>query len=237
MSDALAAPSVRDHPRHFYLSMGLLLVALLFASFGDKYFWRALTDLPSLRMHIQIHAPLFTSWIVLFTIQAGLMASDRVALHRKLGFAAFALASLIAVVGMYSAIEGARNGHNPGAPNPLVFMIVPVGDILLFTGFVAAGAILRRRRELHKRLMLLATIGGFAWPMIVRLPFAAGQPLAMLAVLTTLVLMSPLRDLLVHRRIHPIDLAGAIIIIASVPARRAIGMTDAWQGLASWLVG
>lgn len=237
MSDAVAAPIVRDHPRHFYLSMGLLLIALLFASFGDRYFWRALTDLPPLRMHIQIHAPLFTGWIVLFTIQAGLMASGRVALHRKVGLTACALALLITVVGMYSAIEAARNGHNPGAPNPLAFMIVPVGDILLFAGFVAAGIMLRRRRELHKRFMLLATIGGFAWPMIVRLPFAASQPLVMLAVLAALVLMSPLRDLLVHKRIHPIDLAGALIIVASVPARRAMSMTDAWQDLAGWLVG
>lgn len=237
MRHAVAASIFRDHPRHFYLSMGLLLIALLLASFGDKYFWRALTDLPPLRTHILIHAPLFTAWIVLFTVQAGLMASGRVAQHRKLGFGALALAVLITVVGLYSAIEGARHGHNRGAPNPLAFMIVPVGDILLFAGFVTAGAILRRRRELHRRLMLLATIGGFAWPMIVRLPFAVGQPLVMLAVLTGLVLMSPLRDFVVHRRVHAIDLWGALIVMASVPARRVIGMTDAWQSLAGWLAG
>jgi hypothetical protein len=41
----------------------------------------------------------------------------------------------------------------------------------------------------------------------------------------------------VHRRVHAIDLWGALIVMASVPARRVIGMTDAWQSLAGWLAG
>ncbi len=38
------------------------------------------------------------------------------------------------------------------------FLVLPIGDMILFGGFFAAGIAGRRRRELHTRLMLLATV-------------------------------------------------------------------------------
>lgn len=238
MHDAIAGPIVRDHPKHFYIGMGLLLMALLFAAFGTRYFGRAFTELPPLRMHVHVHALLFTAWVLLFIVQAGLIRSGQTALHRRLGIAGFVMAAVIVAVGWYTAIEGARNGHNPArAPNALVFMVVPAADIALFAMFVAAGWLARRRRELHMRLMLLAMLGGFAWPIITRLPFAVGRPGAMLGILAALVFIAPLKDLVTKRRIHIVDLCGALVIIASIPARRAIGKTQAWQSFAAWWVG
>jgi hypothetical protein len=45
-------------------------------------------------------------------------------------------------------------------------MVVGLADILVFGGFVAAGLCYRHRPEVHKRLMLLATVGGLMWPAV-----------------------------------------------------------------------
>lgn len=41
---------------------------------------------------------------------------------------------------------------------PLAFMIFPFGQVLLFAGFIGLGLWKRRRPELHRRFILLATI-------------------------------------------------------------------------------
>jgi len=222
----------------FYVAMATLMLALLLTTFLTRYFLRALTDQPPLPLFVHVHALLFTVWIVLFLVQATLIRADAVRLHRKLGVGGMLLAVAMTVVGFYSAFEGARRGHDPSpaGDNPLGFMIVPFTDILLFAGFVAAAWVFRRQREAHKRLILLATIGGFAWPIIIRFPPTAGSfPLA-LGLLALLVLLAPLKDALTRRRLNWVDVLGGLGILLSVPARGLISRTDAWQRLAAWLI-
>src|SRR3546814_2839696 len=58
------------------------------------------------------------------------------------------------------AVTGARLGHSPpGAPPPLVFLAVPLGDMLVFALLVGAALRFRRRSDIHKRLMLLGCVG------------------------------------------------------------------------------
>jgi hypothetical protein len=51
--------------------------------------------------------------------------------------------------------------------------VVNVADLLVFAFLTAAGLALRSRPEIHKRLMLLGTIGGLMWPAITRMPVVA----------------------------------------------------------------
>lgn len=74
-------------------------------------------------------------------------------------------------------------------------MIVGVADIAVFTGLAVAGLAWRRRPDVHKRLMLLATLGGLMWPAITRMPIVAGRFVPMFALLSTLVLAPAIRDL------------------------------------------
>ena len=105
------------------------------------------------------------------------------------------------VLGVTAALEGARRGHNPGGPYPdaLGFLIVGLTDILLFTVFVGAGLYYRHRREAHRRLMLLATVGGLMWPTITRLPYVAGRFLPMFGLLVLFVLAGPVHDFRHHQ--------------------------------------
>jgi hypothetical protein len=74
------------------------------------------------------------------------------------------------------------------------------------------------------------------WPAITRMPYVAGRPIVMFALLSALVLASALRDLLLRVRVHPVSLWGGLLILAAFPVRVAIGLTDAWHSFAAWLV-
>ena len=47
------------------------------------------------------------------------------------------LAALVVVMGVTTAITAARLGHTPGPP-PLVFLTIPLGDMLVFPALFAA---------------------------------------------------------------------------------------------------
>ena len=64
------------------------------------------------------------------------------------------------VTSFYTAIVAARNGYDlDGTNDPLRFMVFTVGNAVSLTILLAGGFWYRRRPEVHKRLMLLATVG------------------------------------------------------------------------------
>jgi hypothetical protein len=237
---ALQAHSGHDRSgTYFYVGMAGAILLVMLLGFGRSYYFRAFTDAPPLPPFIHLHAIVFTGWVLFFLVQTVLVASGRPATHRRLGAAGAILAGVVILLGIATALQGARNGHNPGGPFPdaLGFLITPLGDILLFAGFVLIALGYRRRREAHKRLMLLATVGGFLWPAITRLPYITGDFLLMFGLLTLFVLAGPVHDLMTRRRIHPVYVWGGLLILASFPIRRVIGTSEAWQRLAQWMIG
>ena len=109
---------------------------------------------------MRIHAVLFTAWLALFITQSRLVATGRIALHRRLGLLGAALASTMIVVGYRAAIDAAQRGFKIDiAHDPLGFLVFPLGDLLSFAVLVALALWYRKRPMAHKRLMLLATCG------------------------------------------------------------------------------
>jgi hypothetical protein len=187
---------------------------------------------------VHAHAAVFTSWLLLLLAQSTLVAAHRVDLHRRLGLLGSGIAACVVVLGVAVSIHGGRHGWNPGGPfrGPLEFMIVPLWDIVVFAVFVAAAVHERRRPELHRRLLLLATVGGMLWAAITRIPPIRGNLPVMLGVLALFVVASPVRDLVARRRPHPVDIWGGLLVLASAPLRAALARTDAWHAFAAWLV-
>jgi hypothetical protein len=236
--EVLTLPTATNDRRHegiFYTGMASAILLTILTGFGASYSRRA----APFSAIVYLHASVFTGWVLLFFAQTALVAAGHTRLHRRLGIAGGVQAGLMIVLGLVTAIYGARNGHNPGGPYPdaLAFLVVGLTDIFLFSGFVIAGLYYRRRREVHKRLMLLATIGGLLWPAITRLPYVRGQFLPMFALLALFVLAGPAHDLLTRRRVHAVYVWGGLLILASFPIRRAIGLSDIWRRIAAWLIG
>ena len=222
----------------FYVGMAVAILAVVLTGFGQRYFLRIPSGTLTLPLLVHVHAVVFTSWILLLIAQTGLVAAHRVDLHRRLGIVGSLLAPTIVALGIAVSIHGGRTGWKPGGVfrTALEFMIVPLWDIALFAGFVTAALHYRQRPELHRRLMLLASVGGMLWAAVTRIPPIRGKLPAMLGLMLLFVLAGPVRDLLARRRPHPVDVLGGLLIVGSVPLRTVIARTDAWNAFAGWLV-
>jgi hypothetical protein len=230
--------------RAFYSGMAILMALTVFAGFAPTYYLRGYFGAPvtfsgntGLTPLMQVHGALFTGWVLLFIVQTALVASRRVAVHRRLGIAGVVLAAAMIAVGVRTAIAGAARGSGPPGIDPLAFLVVPLFDMLLFAGFVAAAVRMRRNREAHKRLMLLAYVS-IITAGVARLPGVLPYgPLMFFGLSFIFILLGVGYDLASRRRVHPVYLWGGMLLVLSVPLRLAISGTPAWRAFAGFLVG
>ena len=234
--------------RRFFAGMALAALSVVFLGFATSYYlWPIMraTHYPagqpissSIPPIVHLHAAAFSAWILLLVAQVSLVMTGRLAVHRRLGGLAAGLIPLMVITGLLTAVRGARDGWNPGGPFPdgLGFMIVGVVDIAVFTGLAVAGLAWRRRPDVHKRLMLLATLGGLMWPAITRLPILSGRFVPMFALLSTLVLAPAIRDLWRGAPTRWVSLLLGLGILATFPLRVVVGTSEAWRAFATWLV-
>jgi hypothetical protein len=246
MSTALDLRAAGD--RRFFIGMALAAFTVVLLGFGSSYYFWPLTRAThfpagqpisrSLPAVVHLHAALFSGWIVLFVAQVGLVAGRRVGLHRRLGPAGAVAVPLLLATGLATAIRGAQDGWNParGAyPDALGFMFVGIADLIVFGTLAAAGLALRRRPGVHKRLMLLATLGGLMWPAVTRLPIVAGRFPLMFGLLAALVLAPAARDLWTRARERWLTLAIGLAILATFPIRLTVARSPLWRAVAEWL--
>lgn len=220
--------------RRFYLAMGLLAAATVFAGFARSYFLKDLFGAPPLRPFLHLHGLLFSSWIVLFVVQTRLVAARRVDVHRRLGIVGGLLALSMLVVGFLAAVSSAQRGFTPpGGPPPLVFLAIPLFDLVVFGALVGVALHFRRKPEIHKRLLLLATLG-LLTPAIARLPFVGGPP-EFFGYTDLFIVACLIYDRVTRGRLHPAFLWGAAFVVLSQPLRLALAGTQAWLDFAGWL--
>ena len=105
MPSSISAPSsYRPGVRQsFYVWVAVAIAAIVFIGFARTYYLKALFDTPVLTWLVHLHGFLMTLWFGLFFLQSYLIASHRVALHRRLGVLGVILAVLIVVVGVKTA--------------------------------------------------------------------------------------------------------------------------------------
>jgi hypothetical protein len=246
MATASAARGVPQlpgtHDRLFYGGMAIAMGLTVFAGFAPTFYLRFFTGGPKATLSggpftalVHVHGALFTAWVLLFIVQTALVASRRVAVHRRLGIAGAVLAAAMIVAGTFTAIATAARGSAPAGVDPLAFLVIPVFDMVLFATFVTVALALRRDREAHKRLMLLAYISIIV-AAVARLPGVLRVgPAASFGLSFLFVVVAGIYDFLSRRRVHKVYLWGGALIAISVPLRLAIAKTGAWRTLAELL--
>jgi hypothetical protein len=237
------ATSSRLSDRRLFLIAAIAFPLIVLAGFGRTYYFTALVGgppVPSLLVHA--HGLVMTLWVALFVTQVWLVRTARRTVHMALGMYGAALALAVVVVGFFTAAAAAKFGSVSTPPDipPLVFLIVPMTDLLLFVGFFGAAFLLRRRPADHKRLMLLTAIN-FLPPALGRLPTAAVLgPSASLVIAfgvpVSFVLAAVAYDRYRSGRWSRVLLAGGAVLIASFPLRVAMSETNAWLAVATWIV-
>ena len=234
-----AAPAItrRRRERLFYLGMSAALLITVFAGFAPTYYLRPSFTTAPLMPLLHLHGLVFTAWLVLFVTQTTLVARRRTDIHRRLGIAGGVIASLMIVVGVTTALIRAKQGATPlPALSPLSFLVIPLADMFVFAILVGAGFYFRRRPDVHKRLMMLATISIMA-AAIARLPFAIMQagPPAFFGLTDVFVVACILYDLITLKRVHRATALASLFLVASQPLRLMLGGTNAWLAFAGWL--
>jgi hypothetical protein len=232
------------YDRVFYSGMAIAMALTVFVGFAPTYYLRSFFGAPttvtgavSLTPLAQVHAAVFTGWVLLFLVQTALVAGHRVAVHRRLGIAGGVLAAMMVAVGVTTAIRAAARGSAPPGVDPLVFLAIPLGDMVVFPIFVASALWWRRDKEMHKRLMMMAYISILV-AAVARLPGVLPLgPFGFFGLTFVFLLIAILYDLLSRRRVHPVYVWGGVFLAASVPIRLIVSETAAWRAVAALLVG
>lgn len=230
----------RSIERRLYTLAAVATLLVVLAGFARTYYLKLAFGTPPLSLLLHVHGLVMTAWFVLFIVQARLVAGGRTDLHRRLGVFGAVLALAVLVLGTTVAVTGARLGHvPPNAPPPLVFLAIPLGDMVVFAILVGSALWFRRRSDIHKRLMLLSCVG-LLTAAIARIPLPwlqQGGIVAFFLVTVVLVLACVSWDTVVHRRLHPAFGWGAALIAVSWPLRLALTQTPQWQSFAQWVAG
>jgi hypothetical protein len=219
--------------------MAVTIAAVVFAGFSRTYYLRRFYRPESLPFLLHLHGFVFTAWLLLLFVQTSLVTAGRTDIHRRLGVFGGVLAAVMIVVGYATAIHGARRDvalvGNPG----LAFLVIPLGDLLNFATLVGAALLYRRRKpEIHKRLMLCATIAILA-PAIGRFPFAFiqhGSPMVVWGLADLAFVACISYDWVSRKRVHPAYIWGGLLVVLSQPLRLALAGTSFWLTFTRWLI-
>lgn len=166
-----AAWSAREDRTAFVVWLALIWIGIL-AGFGVDMS-RFLHESPPEPRIVDVHAFVFSFWMVLLTVQVLLVAGDRVALHRKLGWFAAGWAGLMLVLGPLAAFASQTLVlHGPEYDPP--FLSIQLGGVTEFFLLLVWGISLRKNPAAHKRIMILSTLAlsdagfnrfsGWIWP-------------------------------------------------------------------------
>jgi hypothetical protein len=228
----------RARQDRFFAVMSVIVALTVFAGFSQTYFLKGVFGTKALSPFFHVHGAVFTCWIALFVVQSMLVRAGRTDIHRRLGVAGAVLAPLMVIIGVMAAIDSARRGFTPtNGPPPLVFLVIPLTDLVVFATLVGVGLWVRRKPQDHKRLMLMATLG-ILTPAIARLPgVSAVGPPAFLGLTDLLIVGCMIYDKITYGRVHRAFLWGGLFIILSQPLRFLIAGTSTWLAFARWLIG
>jgi hypothetical protein len=231
----------RRFDRRLYTAASVLFATIVLLGFGRTYYFKFLFDSPPLSsLLVHLHGLLMTAWVVLFVTQVRLISTHRVRLHQRLGYTSIALAALLIPAGVLTAIRAAKYGSASAPPEipPLVFLIVPLFDLLMFSILFGGAIYYRKRPAAHKGLMVLTAIN-FLPPAIGRIqaPFLlALGPIWFFGFPTALALLILILDRQRAGQVNRVLLAGTALLVVSFIVRIPLATTPAWLSIAQWLI-
>ena len=243
-TDALrqqAVPRLRVNPRAdriFFSTMVLLLWATVLFGFARTYFLAGMVEAPLPNKLIHVHGAIMTLWMVLLFVQTALISARKVKWHMTLGLFGFGLATAMVILGPIAATNSLRRGVGVLGLDPKTFYVIPLSAIFIFGVLAFFAYRYRRQPAVHKRLILIATIGLIdaavgRWPVA----FFQSNPKAQDLVPFAFLLAVMVFDLATQRKILKTTLFASLFLIAIHLARVPIAFTHPWQAFATRMLG
>ncbi|WP_419728818.1 hypothetical protein [Lichenicola sp.] len=172
---------------------------------------------PGLPLLLLLHAVIFGAWVLLFIVQASLVARRSIVMHRRLGWVGVGLACAMIILGCSAILLALWHKSLPPFYPPGLFIVRGIVGLVLFAGLLTAAIRLRRKPEWHKRLTLCAAMTVVVPGLERSLPlplFGAAWPFVADGVLDLIALVGPAMDLSIRKRIHPAYVWGVGAIVA-----------------------
>ena len=240
LQESAASSIARAEPRsRYFLSMSLVLLAFVLFGFARTLFLRPLFHVPPMATwYLYLHGAVLTTWFALFVTQTSLIAAHRTDLHRRLGIAGAFLAiavfaiALITVLGLPAHFKAGRLSTEGSLDFAAISGSVwtDFAALVLFATFVATALYLRQRSDVHRRLMLLASLA-IVVPAVARLPIPA-MPVRLL-ILLALPLSLVVYDVWSLRRVHRTTVwGGASYFVAYLGSAGCTGSRP--SGMTGW---
>jgi hypothetical protein len=216
--------------KYFYFAMSLIFAAIVGSGFSrtvDQNLFHASIPRP---MVLWFHGAAFSSWIVFYILQSTLVRVHKVSWHRLLGWFGAALAACMVVLGLITAIVMGRfdivQMHGP-AMDLTAFLSVPFYDMIAFASTVGLAIYWRKKPELHRRLLLIATCG-LTDAALARWAYIFDYNL-FFPLVDALILLGVGRDLVVNGRVHKVYLyALPLLIVGQIISNYMWRAQPAW---------
>lgn len=206
----------RRRYHQFYVGLTLFLIATVITGFWPSYFGTLLSGGVTRPLVMHLHGAVFTGWMALLLLQVGLAATGRVRLHRQVGRAGIGYGVLVFVMGVIVTFAAPVMHIRAGTwtvDAAAGFLLLPIGDMILFAGFFGTAIAYRHKPDVHKRLIIAATVA---------LAFAAVARLNLPLLPFFLLWLSPMAiamgfDIVTRGQVHRVDaISTAVMAIAFV---------------------
>lgn len=224
--------------KYFYFAMSLLMVVLVVSGFGQTVNANLLhPDIPRPSI-LWVHAATFSAWVLFFVLQSALVRTHNVRVHRSLGWFGLALGAFMIPLGIATGIIMTRfHVHQLHQPEQALFQSIQFNDIACFTTFFALAIWWRKKPELHRRSIFIATSVLMA-AAVGRFPYLVNHNIFYAGV-DAVILLGVVRDLLVNRRVHKIYRIAlpALIVMQSTAMYLFLGAPAWWVRLSHAIAG
>ncbi len=160
----------------FFLKAAIAMTVTIVAGFSFQWLMGRSTFMSPLPIHA--HAVAFMGWVAIYLLQNIFVATDRMTLHRRLGWIAAGWLVPMLAMGLFVTVAMVRRGQVPFMFRPLQFLVFDGVAVVTFVGLTIAAIRMRHRTEWHRRLhfcgmaMLLAPAFGRLLPTPLLMPLA-----------------------------------------------------------------
>lgn len=230
----------RPSDKNLYLASGILFPLLVLAGYFKTYYFSRFFDVPPIANSlVHLHGIIMSLWVLYFTAQVALIRTKNIKIHMTMGWVGVALATLVVVVGLATAYDSHVVRHTaPPGIDPYSFLVIPMGDMLMFTLFFAGAIYYRKKPFEHKTLMLMTAIN-FAAPAIARIPVVTPEYFLLWAFgVPCLIAIACLVGLSIkHRKINKTFALAVLLFVSLQPIRISVGMSEGWINLMKSIFG
>jgi hypothetical protein len=237
LSQTVPARSIKTHAgnrrfvdKYFYFTMSLLFGVIVVWGFSrtvNQSLFHAAIPRPLI---LWFHGAVFSLWIVFFVFQSALVRTRNIRWHRLFGWFGAAFGAAMVPLGTATAVVMGRfDTYRLHQTDAEPFLIIPFFAMAAFGTPFALAIVWRKKSELHRRLLFIATCSLLDAPLD-RFDFLFDHNLSFVC-LDLMIGLGVVRDLLVNRRIHRVYL---IALPALIVLQALVVVT--WRSEASWWV-